>query len=114
MTTQEKLQRLQGGLTRYELIAERGEQRVLIAYCMRMGRHTILTACQKHGQALIDYMGISDKDLLVFLRPAKLGAHIGPASNPWSIRFSGRTQRDAISGGELPFIGDLGQKAVRL
>jgi hypothetical protein len=105
MTTQEKLERLHRGPTRYELIAERGETRILIAYSMRQGRHTLLTAVQKHGQALIDFMGITDKDLLVFLRPAKLGAHIGPAANPWSIRFSGRTQREAVAS-ELPWIGD--------
>lgn len=61
MTAREKLERIHGYVTRYELVAERGEQRILIAYCMRMGRHTILTACQKHGQALIDFMGITDE-----------------------------------------------------
>jgi len=111
MTIQEKMERLHLGPTRYELIAERGETRVLIGYSMRQGRHAILTMCQKHGQKLIDFMGIEDAHLLVFLKPAKLGAHIGPAANPWSIRFSGRTQREAIHS-ELPWIGDFQKEAA--
>jgi hypothetical protein len=110
MTTTEKLESLRNRPTRYELIAERGETKVLIAYCMRTGRHSLLEACRKHGQKLIDFMGITGEDLLVFLRPAKLGAHIGPADNPWWIKFSGRTQREAVTS-ELPWIGDTGRAA---
>lgn len=111
MTDQQKRERLHRGPTRYELIAERGDTRILIAYSMRTGRHSLLTACQKHGPALIAFMGIEDTHLLVFLKPAKLGAHIGPAANPWSIRFSGRTQREAI-GSELVWIGDQAERAA--
>ncbi len=106
MTATEKLQRLHRGPTRYELIAERGDTRVLIAYSMRTGRHALLTACQKHGPKLIEFMNVDHDSLLMFLKPASLGAEIGPADNPWKIRFSGRTQREAVSS-ELPFIGDL-------
>jgi hypothetical protein len=113
MTKLEKLERLHNRPTRYELIAERGETRILIGYRMRTGRLAILKACQEHGPALIAFMGITDAHLLVFLKPAKLGAHIGSASDPWSIRFTGRTQRDAIStDSELPFIGDWSREAV--
>ncbi len=105
MTVYENLQRLHRQPTRYELIAERGDQRILIAYSMRTGRHSMMESVRKHGQALIDFMGITDKHLLVFLKPAKLGAHIGPAENPWTIRFTGRTQREAVQS-ELPWIGD--------
>ena len=58
-----------------------------------------------NGQKLIDYMGLTADDLMTFPKPAKLGARIGPADNPWSVRFSGRTQREAI-GTELPWIGN--------
>jgi hypothetical protein len=101
MTTMEKLKRLHRGPTRYELIAECGENRVLIAYSMRTGRHSLLTACQKHGQALIAMIGMDDNARIEFLKPASRGAKIGD----WSIRFSGRTQREAIQS-ELPWIGD--------
>ncbi len=88
-------------LTRYELIAERGETRILISYSMRTGRHALLTSAQKHGPALISMMGLDDKAQITFLKPARLGAKIGE----WSIRFSGRTQRECI-GSELPWIGN--------
>lgn len=99
-TDYSKRERLLRQPTRYELIAELGERRVLIAYCMRQGRHTLLTAAQKHGQALIDFMGIGPEARIEFLKPASAGARIGE----WRIRWSGRTQRDAV-GSELPWIG---------
>jgi hypothetical protein len=101
-TTLERLARLQNYPTRYELVAERGETRVLIAYSMRTGRHALLIAAQKHGPALIAMMGLTDDARIVFLKPARLGARIGE----WSIRFSGRTQREAIAA-ELPWIGEM-------
>jgi hypothetical protein len=101
MTPHEKLARLHNGPTRYELIAERGETRVLICYSMRTGRHSLLTAARKHGPALIAMMGLGDDAQIEFLKPAASGARIGD----WSIRFSGRTQREAVSS-ELPWIGD--------
>lgn len=101
-TVQQRLERLHNGPTRYELIAERGETRILIAYSMRTGRHALLTSTQKHGPALIAMMGLTDEARIVFLKPAARGAQIGE----WSIRFSGRTQREAIQS-ELPWIGDL-------
>lgn len=109
MTIAEKLERLHNGPTRYELIAERGDKRILIAYCMRTGRRSILEACRKHGQKLCDVLGMDNNQLLMFYKPAKLGAHIGPAENPWSIRFSGRTQREAIYS-ELPWIGETAEQ----
>ncbi len=47
-------------------------------------------------------MGLTDAARIEFLKPAKLGAKIGD----WSIKFTGRTQREAVISGELPFIGD--------
>jgi hypothetical protein len=107
MTIQEKLERLHNRPTRYELIAERGETRILIAYCMRTGRHSILSACRQHGAALISFMGITDQDMITFPKPARLGAKIGD----WRVHFSGRTQRESIQS-ELPWIGNLAQEHV--
>ncbi len=102
--TLDRLERLQNQPTRYELVLERGDTRIRICYSMRTGRHSLLTACQKHGQTLVDYIGMDDKAQMVFLKPASRGAQIGE----WSIRFTGRTQRDAISTrSELPWIGDF-------
>lgn len=108
MTTTEKLNRLHNGPTRYELVAEKGDERILIAYSMRTGRRALLTAAQKHGHALLAMMKLDDNTKFEFLKPAAKGAKVGD----WTIRFSGRTQRDAISNGELPWIVDrAGQEA---
>ena len=107
MTTQEKLERLHNGPTRYELIGEGpGGERVLIAYSMRTGRLAVLQSMQKHGPKIIELLGLDDKAMLTWEKPAARGARIGA----WSFRFSGRTQRDAISNGELPWIGDESRK----
>lgn len=107
--TMDRLERLQNQPTRYELVLERGEIRIRICYSMRTGRHSLLTACQKHGQTIVDLIGMDDKAQMVFLKPAALGAQIGE----WRIHFTGRTQRDAISTrSELPWIGDMGKVAA--
>jgi hypothetical protein len=107
MTYQENRERLLNGPTRYELVAENGETRILIAYSMRTGRHALLSSVQKHGSKLIEMMGLGDDARIVFLKPAALGATIGN----WRIRFTGRTQREAIAS-ELPWIGDCRKEEV--
>ena len=101
-TTLDRLEALRNQPTRYELIAEKDGVRVLISYCMRQGRHVLLKECQRHGEKLVAIMGLGESAKIVFLKPAKLGARIGD----WSVRFSGRTQREAV-GSELPWIGDI-------
>lgn len=103
MTTQEKLARIHNRATCYELALINGDRRILICYSMRQGRHTILEACRKHGQAIVDLTCPHGEQNMVFLKPASLGATIGD----WWIRFTGRTQREAIITGELPWIGDV-------
>lgn len=99
MTTIEKLQRLQSGPTRYELAAILGERRVLIGYCARQSRRTVLEACRKHGAAVTKLLGASE---IHFARKVADGATVGA----WTIRFTGRTQRDAVSNGELPYVSN--------
>ncbi len=108
-STLTRLENLHNQPTRYELALERGDTRIRICYSMRTGRHSLLTACQKHGQTIVDYIGMDDKATMEFLKPAARGARIGE----WSIRFTGRTQRDAISTqSELPWIGDFAKVAA--
>lgn len=105
MTREEKLARLteQHKYTRYECIAENAAgEKMLLAYSMQTGRRSLLDCAQKHGPQLIAWLKIGPDASLEFLKPANRGAQIGPAS----LRFSGRTQRDAIIEGEHPFIGD--------
>lgn len=101
MTTQEKLQRIQNRTTQYELIAIKGETRILIGYCAKT-RPGLLGMCRKNGQAVVDLCCPTGAENLMFGKKAAAGATIGE----WVVRFTGRTQRDAILEGELPFVVD--------
>lgn len=101
MTTQEKLQRIHGYVTRYELAAVKGEHRILIGYIVRTSRQGMLDACRKYGSQLVDVLQVHPEQLLVFNRTIQ-AFELGD----WSIRLTGRTQRTAIIEGELPFIVD--------
>lgn len=92
MTTTEKLERLRNRGTKYELTAN---ETILVGYCSH-GKMNILKMLQKNGEAWAKR--ISDKDLIVFDKAGK-SAKIGP----FQIQFSGRTQREAIYAGELPW-----------
>jgi hypothetical protein len=106
--TQARLARLYNRRTAYELVAIRDDRRILIAYSQGRSRHSILAACRNRGQQVIDALGISASDLLMFAKRASDGCTIGP----WSIRFSGRTEREAILTGELEYVGDLAKAKV--
>lgn len=101
MTTQDKLQRIHGYATRYELAAVKGERRILIGYIVRRSRQGIRDACRKYGPQLVDVCQVSGNQLLVFNRFSRM-MELGD----WTIRLTGRTQRTAIIEGELPFIVD--------
>jgi hypothetical protein len=103
MTTQERLARLHNRLTCYEIAAIKGDRRILICYSQSRSRSGLLAAMRKRGDAIITVLEISDDDQAIWLNPAANGCAIG---NGWTIRATGRTERDAI-GGELPYVGDL-------
>ena len=107
-TTAERLARLRNRATCYEIAAIQGERRILIAYAAMHSRHGLLKACQNRGQMIIAALGIGESDLLM---PAKRAAE-GFTVGAWSIRFTGRTERDAIQEGELPYVGDLAKQAA--
>lgn len=95
-----KLARIQNRDTRYEVRATNGSQSVLVGYTPRKGRAGIHSIVTKHAEAITRFM---DADSIYFERRAADGAKMGN----WKINFSGRTQRDAYIGGELPFFLDL-------
>ena len=94
-----KLERLQNCATRYEAVVIRqdGEKR-LVAYSGRKSRAGLLSAVQQRGQAVIAFLGLSDSDQMTW-RNGEFALGTGHA-----IRWSGRTQRDAIMQGELTYI----------
>jgi hypothetical protein len=95
-----KLERLKNRRTAYELAAIRGDERVLLAYSCGRGRRDILNSCRKRAEAVVRLLGNAE---ITFGRTVADGATAGE----WSIRFTGRTQRDAYVEGELPYVGDL-------
>ena len=96
-----KLERIKRYATRYELIAERGETRILILYTSQRSRPGLLVACRQRGPDVVALCCPSGEELITFGENWADGATIGE----WRIRFSGRTQREAIIAGELPWIG---------
>ena len=101
LTTEQvaKLTRLQNHATRYEAVVERhdGTKR-LLAYSGRKSRQGLLAAIRQRGQAVLAFLALSETDQMTWEK----GAFALGTGN--AIRWSGRTQRDAIMEGELPYI----------
>lgn len=109
MLTQSQINRLtllQRHATKYEAVVEADGLRSLLGYAHR-SRSKLLILMRRHGQRLIDTLGIGETDTIEWLRPAALGAVCKDiAGRPYAqIRFSGRTERQAIMSGELRDIG---------
>jgi len=98
-----KLARLKNYRSAYELILTNGTVRYLVCYTSRKSKIGAYRAAQKRFDSLMKATGgISPwvaKPTEVF------------HGDEWRIYFSGRTQREAILAGELPFIGNLNQAA---
>lgn len=106
MTTQEKLIRIRNYGTRYELVASHPDGRkVLVGYTPRRGRSGLFDMLAKNGEAWVKFSGAEN---ITFGKRVSDGA----VSGEWSIKFSGRTQRDAICNGELPFFPRELEKAT--
>jgi len=105
---QTKLARLKNRHTRYEIIAAKGEQKVLVGYTARKGHSGLYAMLSGNAESWGKFAGNADPRIH-FRKPASEGAD----SEGWHIHFSGRTQRDAICNGELPFFPTLiGSKEV--
>ena len=96
-----KIAALQGRPTYYEVALIKGDTRILLQYVHRVTRQSVLKAAQKFGPKLVDLMGVTDET--PFSWKPNAVAHLGD----WTIRSTGRTEREAITNGELPFIGNL-------
>ena len=94
MTTTEKLERLRNRGTRYELSCTMPNGQACLAGYTRPSKMGILSMIRKNGEAWA--ARIAENDMVNFEKSGK-SATVGP----FAIRFSGRTQRDAIINGEL-------------
>jgi hypothetical protein len=94
--------------TRYELAMERDNQKFLVCYSARMGRHAILQSLRNRAPEVLQVGQITDDDMLTWKKPASQGAMLGN----WRVYWTGRTQRQAISEGELPFVVTAAKEAT--
>lgn len=83
--------------TAYELAVEGNGQKLLLRYASRKTRQGLLKNVRFHGQRLVDLTGA---ERVTFGKRASDGATMGA----WRIYFTGRTEREAIIEGELPYI----------
>ena len=101
-TTAEKLARITRYATKYEVIAEHPEYRsILLGYTGRKSFQGLLVAARQHGEQLVDLLGLTTDH-----RADRQGSTL-LLGNGWSIRFSGRTQREAYTEGERPFVANM-------
>lgn len=101
MTTEtvQRLNRLRNDATLYELIAVAPDGRqVLAGYCGRTVRRMV-SMLHQNATAWMRLTGAARVDAVPKMpKTLTLGE--------WTFRFSGRTEREAIMHGELPWIGD--------
>ena len=102
MTKEQKLARIHNRATAYEVVAVRGDEQILIGYTTQHSRSGLLGMCRKNGERVIARLMLSTDSMLVPGKKASDGFALGD----WQVRFSGRTQREAIIEGELPWVGD--------
>lgn len=91
-----KLARLKNYRTRYEVAMVNGTDRRLVVYMSDRSFTRLLSAVREKLEAVKVVAGAD-----VWAENRKLSA------GDWRIEFTGRTQREAILNGELPFIGKV-------
>jgi hypothetical protein len=96
MTTEEKLARLKNRSTRYEIVLTNGTgTKFLVLYTAQHSYRGLVAAIRQRYDAILARTG---GELPNAAKPGQV--FVG---NEWRCFFSGRTQRDAIIAGELPF-----------
>jgi hypothetical protein len=96
MTAAERLAKLTNRATLYELTISNGERTYLICYSGRKSRSAIWDCVTRKGR-VERIIALTGTEQITFARKASNGATMGG----WAIRFSGRTEREAIGAGEL-------------
>jgi hypothetical protein len=99
MTTEEKLARLKNRNTRYEIVLTNGTNaKYLVLYTAQHSQSGLRAAVRQRYGAVLAVTGgecpLAAKRSDIF------------KGNEWRCFFSGRTQREAIIAGELPFASE--------
>lgn len=102
-----KVARLARYSTKYEVTLEHDGRTYLVGYTGRQSKQGLLDRMHAAGPAILRITAMPD-DATVRMVDA-ISGHARTFALVFSqgsrIRFSGRTQRDAILAGELPFVG---------
>jgi hypothetical protein len=86
--------------TRYEVALEHEGRQWLVGYTIRRSRQGLLAKMREQGQAILRITAMPEDARVTSPNPETLAF-----SNGSVIRFTHRTQRDAVLSGELPFVG---------
>jgi hypothetical protein len=100
MTQEQKLARIYNRRTAYELVLTNGETTFLLVYAVQRTRHVLLERLCKYADALEKLTGARE---ITFAKKSHGGATMGS----FDVKWTGRTQREAIQSGEHTFIGIL-------
>ena len=96
MNKQDRLAHLRNRATRYEITAKGPDGEFLVGYTARKTRRGMLEVMRMYHGNLIHLCDTNEMTV-----PSHFKAKDGIVMGDWTIKFSGRTQRDAISNGEL-------------
>lgn len=106
MTTAQKLERLHNRATRYEVVAEHQDgRRYLVGYTSRPSRQGIAAIIRQNAEHVVRKLALPADAEFTISGKGRFG-HVFTVPGGWSMRLTGRTQRDAIIGGELEFVAD--------
>jgi hypothetical protein len=89
-----KLDAIKNRATRYELVIQRGDERFRLCYTGRKNRRGMIDWIFRNGKELAAFSGSEE---------VRFGHGATAQLGDWHISFSGRTQREAIIAGELPW-----------
>jgi hypothetical protein len=78
--------------TRYEVTLTDGSRSYVITFTARKSRPGLLTAMRAHGPAILRVTQLSHEARCHWLSTSALDL----GENGWVVKFTGRTQRDAI------------------
>lgn len=104
-TLSDRLAALKNYATRYEVAATHPDgRRLLVVYTPRKSRRGILAFNPNTARALVAVCGADS------FTKGKGGAIL---IGEWTVDFTGRTQREALTVGELPFVQDVAPAVAR-
>jgi hypothetical protein len=90
-----RLEQIKNRATRYELVLRKAGHELRLAYTRRKNRAGMLDMIWRNSAELVSFTGAQEFKLGADKRSAIMGE--------WLVAFSGRTERDAILAGELPW-----------